>query len=458
MTERDARLSAEGWVRWRWLSGTLAFSLITAVMIAAGIAAQDAGGMHGQPPMTAVETGWGGHLKLRGSAAWPRQDSVLGASGKSVLYDGNAEGRLKTELFFDDGARFDSHYEIVLSGGDTRREKRSLGLPGIGPRLELFSSERIPTDRHRLFDLTGVISEDDSRVLYQRFDRLFLTLYPEWGTLRIGRQAVTWGNGFLFNPMDLFNPFAPTDIEREYKLGDDLALVQVPFAAGADLQGLVVPRRDPETGDVERDQSAMAAKLHWRQQTVEFDCLAAFNYGDLVFGIGAVGYAGGAAWRTDVTWTRVDDAFSADDYLSLTANLDYAWSGWGKNFYGFLEFFYNGIGERETRKIFGNDALLARLVRGDLFVVGRLYLNGMIQMEPHPLCNVFLTNITNLDDPSGILQPRVTWDVAQNVQLLFGGTVSYGGSETEFGGFTLPGTPVTTAAPAAVFAWCSYYF
>jgi hypothetical protein len=23
--------------------------------------------------------------------------------------------------------------------------------------------------------------------------------------------TLTWGNGMLFNPMDLFNPFAPTD-------------------------------------------------------------------------------------------------------------------------------------------------------------------------------------------------------------------------------------------------------
>jgi hypothetical protein len=49
--------------------------------------------------------------------------------------------------------------------------------------------------------------------------RLALGIQPNWGLIRIGHQAVTWGNGLLFNPMDLFNPFSPSDIERDYKIG-----------------------------------------------------------------------------------------------------------------------------------------------------------------------------------------------------------------------------------------------
>ena len=42
-------------------------------------------------------------------------------------------------------------------------------------------------------------------------------MLPRWGVVCVGRQAVTWGNGLIFNPMDLFNPFSPVDIERDYK-------------------------------------------------------------------------------------------------------------------------------------------------------------------------------------------------------------------------------------------------
>ena len=69
-----------------------------------------------------------------------------------------------------------------------------------------------------------------------------MTFERDWGLARIGRQAVTWGNGFLFNPMDLFNPFAPTQIDRDYKIGDDMIFTQFPLKQTGDLQLLYVPR------------------------------------------------------------------------------------------------------------------------------------------------------------------------------------------------------------------------
>jgi len=38
-------------------------------------------------------------------------------------------------------------------------------------------------------------------------------------------------------------------------------------------------------------------------------------------------------------------------------------------------------------------------------------------MEPHPLFKVFLTGINNIEDPSGILQPRAAWNIAQNLDV-----------------------------------------
>ena len=69
------------------------------------------------------------------------------------------------------------------------------------------------------------MNTNNDQTLYHRLDRLSVTFQPYWGTLQIGRQALTWGNGFLFNPMDLFNPFSPTQIDREYKPGDDMVSI-----------------------------------------------------------------------------------------------------------------------------------------------------------------------------------------------------------------------------------------
>ena len=62
----------------------------------------------------------------------------------------------------------------------------------------------------------------------------------------MGRQAVSWGNGMVFQPLGLFSPFAPTTVDRDYKAGDDLLLVERLFANGSDLQLLLVGRRDAD--------------------------------------------------------------------------------------------------------------------------------------------------------------------------------------------------------------------
>jgi hypothetical protein len=406
----------------------------------------------------APDASWGGHLKLRGAASRPDSESIWGAVDADTNYDGNVEGRLNNTLFFSDWIRFDTQYETVLSGGDTRRETQALSDSFPDLTLQGVRIGRIPDDSTQVMDLTSVIREDDSAIWYHRLDRLVLGVSRPWGVLRIGRQAVTWGNGLVFNPRDLFNPFRPTDIEREYKLGTDLAYAQLPWQDRGNLQLLYVPRRNPETGDIEGNQSSLAGNLHLFRGTTEFDLIAAKHYEDFVTGLGGVGYLGRAAWRFDATWTILDSESPSDNYLSLVANMDVSWVWWRKNFYGFVEFYFNGLGEDDYQAALGNPDIQKRLERGELFVLGRYYVAALLQIELHPLFNVFITDITNLRDPSGIIQPRAVWDFAQNFQLIFGGNILYGARGTEYGGIDIPGTPYTTQAPDSVYLWLSYYF
>jgi hypothetical protein len=405
-----------------------------------------------------IKTEWGGHLKARGSASHFDHESVFAPVGAGTYYDGNMEGRLKNRLFFADWGYFETHYEAVLSGGDTRSKTKDLET--LFPVLfkdGLFLSRPIEDDR-RFMDLTKTIEEDRDYILYHRLDRLFLALLPSWGTLRIGRQAVTWGNGLLFNPMDLFNPFSPTDIERDYKVGDDMVHAQFSATGIGDIQFLLVPRRNPSTGDVEGRRTSVAGKLHFPYGTTEFDVLMAQHYQDMVAGVGATGYLWNAAWRVDITGTVLDDQGGEDGYLSMVANMDYSWVWWGKNFYGFVEFFYNGLGEEDYQQALTNPALVERIRRGELFTLGRFYLSGHVQVELHPLFNVFFTVINNVEDPSGTLQPHAVWDIAQDFQITFGANVSYGGRDTEFGGFRIPGAPLRNKPANSAYLWLSYYF
>jgi hypothetical protein len=400
---------------------------------------------------------WGGQLKIQTSVSDIDSDSVFGAVESGKYYDANINGRLKNRIFFSDNMDLETHYEMVFLTGDTWRQGQQLAqaFPGLLENVGL--QVRSMEDDRRLFDLTSTINENDNYILYHRLDRLVLTFKPDWGIVRLGRQAVTWGNGLLFNPMDLFNPFAPTDIERDYKVGDDLLSVQTPIGETANLQVLLVPRRNPDSGDIEGDHSSLAGKFHFATGTLETDLMAAIHYEDLVFGVGNVGYLGDAAWRIDVTWT-IQEKGERNNYLSLVANIDYSWVWAGKNYYGLLEYFFNGLGDDDYSENVLDPDFSERFDRGELFTLGRNYLSGTIQVELHPLVNFYVTLINNLEDPSGILQPRLTWSALDDLQITLGGSVYYGGSESEFGGFTIPGTAFKQKAPQRAFLWMTYYF
>ena len=172
-------------------------------------------------------------------------------------------------------------------------------------------------------------------------------------------------------------------------------------------------------------------------------------------GVGSRGYLGDAAWRIDGTWTFLDDG---DDYLSLVANMDYSWVWFNKNFYGFIEYYYNGLGENDYPQALMNPNLTKRLARGELFILGKNYLSGHVEAELHPLFKIYLTSINNVEDPSGILQPYATWDITQNLQLTGGFNFTFGAKGTEFGGFELPGTSIRSKNPDNAYLWLIYYF
>ena len=402
-----------------------------------------------------ITTHWGGRLRTTGLASRVTDDTLFEPVGTGTYYDAGTNFRLTNETFFTDAVFTEIHYELLWFGGDSIRKQNELSdiFPNLPDNVLLRGAPL--TDDRRLMDLTDIIKEEDSWFLAQRLDRLYFALLGDQGSLRVGRQAITWGDGFVFNPMDLFNPFPPTAIDRDYKVGDDMINTQYSLNQFGDLQLLYVARRNPDNDEVEFDQASLAGKLHFALGTNEFDAMVSKHFDDHVIGAGSRGYLGDTAWRLDATWTFLDDG---DDYLSLIANMDYSWVWFKKNFYGFIEYYFNGLGKDDYADALLDPNINERLARGELFVFGQNYVSGHLQIELHPLVKVSLTSINNIEDPSGILQPYAVWDITQNLQMTGGLNISYGDKGTEFGGFKLPGTDLRNKAPDNAYLWFIYYF
>ena len=410
-----------------------------------------------------IDMHWGGRFKAIGSALFARDETIYEPVGTGTYLNLDTNLRINNDTFFSDWGHLETQYEAILAGGEAREKQQD--LRAIFPNFEgstLFFGAPLNDDA-RFMDLTHTIKEDDSYILAQRLDRLNFTYKDDWGFARIGRQAVTWGNGLIFNPMDLFNPFPPADIQRDYKVGDDMALAQLALPDSADLQLLYVVRRDPKTNNVEADRNSLAGLLQFAAGTTEFDIMATRHFDDYVVGLGSSGIWGGAAWRLDTTATFLNDGQGKNtkNYLSAVANMDYSWIWWQKNFYGLLEFYYNGLGESDYPGALSNPDITNRLSRGELFVLGKYYLAAETQVELHPLFKVFFTAINNVQDPSGLLQPRAVWNITQNLDMIIGANIFYGDNGSpgsEFGGFIIPGTNIHSRSPNSAYLWFNYYF
>ncbi|MDJ0710858.1 MAG: hypothetical protein QNJ14_10725 [Woeseiaceae bacterium] len=381
----------------------------------------------------------GGYTKFRligtgypDNSAWR---SIVGAETVDVAADLRLNLKLDRERW-----AFDSSWQLVGLNGE--------GLLLNGP----------PDDDRRLFDLSDVISDGSQSALLHRLDRLWVGYTSEKAVVRLGRQALSWGNGLAYAPMDLVNPFDPASIDTEYKAGDDMLYLQYLQDNGNDVQAAWVARRDPQSGDVDADQATLAVKYHGSAGTAEYDLLVAENYGDPVLGFGFGRDVGGAVWSMDLVLTDTD----LDTYAQLVTNVMYSWVWRRKNVSGSLEYFYNGFGisggSYDPQSLANRPDLVMRAARGELFTLGRHYVAANLLVEVTPLWSLTPTLFLNAEDPSALFQLVTNYSLSDEMTLLGSVNLPLGPSGSEFGGIETGLPDSYLSSDGSVFIQFAWYF
>ena len=266
----------------------------------------------------------GGHLKYRLRLNTFPEESIFHDLVGTPAVDQDTGLRLKFD-WSGGGFSLLADYQVIGQRGDSVK----LAGTSLGSLAPAYS---IVSDQYRLMDLTDVVSEDVNSVLVQRLDRLSLGWTTDRAVARLGRQAISWGNGLIYTPMDFFNPFDPAAVDTEYKSGDDMAYMQYLRDNGDDLQAVWVLRRDAE-GEVSSEVDSLAAKYHGFAGSGEYDLLLSEHYDDMVFALGGLTDAGGALLRGDVVLTDTQSG----TITSFVTNLSYSWVSGGRNVSGILE-------------------------------------------------------------------------------------------------------------------------
>ena len=392
-----------------------------------------------------------GHIKT-----WLNVD---GYADDSVFYGltGSNAGSLNTEirlnLEVDRGNwSFEGAWQVYGAWGDRvelMREVGGISFPGVG---------HLPNDDRRLMNLTDVIYDEDNIAAVHRLDRLTASYTTDKVVVRLGRQAISWGNGLIFSPMDIVNPFDPTTVDTEYKAGDDMVYAQYLRDNGDDFEFAHVVRRNLATGDVESDEATSALKYHGFAGQGEYDLLVAQHYGDTTIAVGGNRSVGGAIIHGDIVWTDT----SSGSRTQLVANLSYSWVWGGRNVSGVVEYYFSDFGQRagqyDLPSLVQNTELLRRLERGEAFTLGRNYLAGAITVEMTPLWMLTPNLFANLDDGSALLQLVSRNSLSDNSEILAALNLPLGPSGSEFGGIESPVPGTYFSTDFSVFAQFAWYF
>lgn len=380
-------------------------------------------------------------------------DSLAHALGANNHGDGAVNLRLMGGGRFGSYWNWDAAWVLDLRRGEDVELNR---------RLRAYDpSMYAPPQQRNALDLQDTLTDKGLNYAAQYIDRLNIGYSGQNAIIRVGRQALTWGSGLVFHPMDVSNSFAPNAIDTEYKPGADMLYAQWLFESGADVQGTVIPRQNPATHRIESDQSAAALKWHGFLDTAQqygYQLLAARNYGASTFGIALSGSLGGTTWAAEAIPVRLDDGKLTTSWL---LNMQYAWSCFSKNCSGYAEYFRNGFGVTGSGHALDGlpESLLQRLARQEVFTVSRDYAAFGLTLEWTPLLKIKPMLISNLNDGSMLAVAQVAQSLSDNADLTLAVQSGIGPHGTEYGGMqTAAGSGMYVAPERFVYLRLDLYF
>ncbi len=284
-------------------------------------------------------------------------------------------------------------------------------------------------DRREWIDLDWILVTASQLRVEQRVFRGFATIRAGRTTVTLGRQRIAWGTGFAWNPTDLLNPYNPAAVELGEKTGVDA--VHVGYAAGdfSRIEAAFAP------GDTSEDM-AVAARVSAHVGEYDVSGMGGYFRRDWVVGGDFAGYLGDAGLRGEAAVTFPE---FESPYLRFTVALDRSFAN---DYYGFLEYYFNGLGTTDKDEYDFFEAL-----RTGLFNVARDYLAVAVVKSVTPLLGASVYGLVNIDDGSALLGPSLTYSLGDNSELGLATYFFVGKGDTEFG-----------QQSHAYFAYLQFYF
>lgn len=287
----------------------------------------------------------------------------------------------------------------------------------------------------RLVTLDGDIArEGDTFRWSHELDRLLGTIHGESWDVTVGRQAIGLGRGVLFGAVDVFAPFSPLELDREWRRGVDAVRgeYRVTDTTSVGLLGAF--------GESWRD-SALLAQARGYVGDVDGEVLVGKRAEDLMAGVASSAAVWDAEIHLEVAVFHSRDPLPVeglfgDDRLAAKAVVGSSYTfdvGDGLTCLG--EYHYSGYGVedmKEARDRLSDPSYQKRYLRGDTQILGR---HAIALQSRYPLSDTVEGSLLLLVSPvdgSGLAVPYLAWDFATNVTIV--GSVYLPWGEAPVGG------------------------
>ena len=294
--------------------------------------------------------------------------------------------------------------------------------------------------RYRAVDATWDWYERGNNAASMWLDRFNLKASLAKADIVAGRQPITFGKAYFWNPLDSFLPFDPRQFDRDYKAGVDALRMDVPFGSftGINLVGVAGRQLDYSGKYVDHGTlnaswygSAILAGTFTTLQGWDLAVQGGKIYGGYQLGGGLVGEIGPVETRAEAAYFWAQDSEPLPSPLEgdLVEDSFTGVVGFGHRFENSLtleiEYFYNGAGDSNDL-----DASFVRFASGNILQMSRHLTGFLISYEFIPIITGQFTTLYSWEDPSAQIQPILTWSVSNNTDLMLGASINFGDRPT----------------------------
>jgi len=275
--------------------------------------------------------------------------------------------------------------------------------------LSAIFATNTSTQHYLFFNNNWEIYAEDKVSALQSLERANLKLRLEAADIILGKQAITFGKTYFWNPLDVFSPFGAIQFDREYKAAIDGLRVDIPLG---DFSGLnLVATTD------EFDKAYGLLRYFGNVADWDLALQGGLIHNGVHLGAGASGEIDSVGMRLEGTYLWPDKSSALKAHFSAVLGLGYVIN---ENTQVQFEQLYNGGAPNNL--LMG----LTLFSAGDLLQASEHVSGCSLSHQISALVQSSLTLLWTWEKPSALLYPSLVISLSDEIDLLTGAMVSMG--------------------------------